>query len=149
MIRQLAVALLFFQCIQATDYYPLDEYGQLLYTVLDAYVTPNNIVGREAVKRYLTFKECSKVINDAFSKGFSESDVLKCTFSIAANKDPQKLAILEGIQDKLLEHRTVKDAYLWSGFCYGCLSTLATIGLWIYIVWLHRTFKVNPYINYR
>lgn len=134
--------------LQATDYYPLDEYGDLLYKKLYQYVTNRSIVTSQSVRKYLDLDQCIKIIDDAQDKGFTRHDILKCTFSIAAKDNPQVMSILEALSEELLEHRKLKDAFLWSNFACGCTGSLAILGSWLYTAWLHRTFKVNPYINY-
>lgn len=134
--------------LQATDYYALEEYGSLLYKVLEQYASSDRSLGGENIKQYLSQARCLTIILDAQRKGFTESNVLKEAFSIAAKQNPQKVPILEGIQAKLLEHRKIKDIYQWSGFVHGCLSTLSIFALWGYISYTYRKFSNSPYINY-
>jgi hypothetical protein len=135
------IGLFFLISIHATDYYPLEEYGDLLYNKLYTYVNTKVLVTSKDVRLYLLQDQCLKIVADAKTKGFTRINVLKCTFGSAAQDRPQVKAILEALSDELLEHRKIQDALFWTSLSCGGTGVLLSIGSLCYTGWLYNLVK--------
>jgi hypothetical protein len=145
-MKRLVYLLLFTCFVSHADYKRLTDYQNILYQLIDTYVTENATNSSAAVLEFIYSPATKTVFKDAHDSGYTRKDLVFGTYQSSFGVAKPNRIIIKALHDAVAKENVSYDAAFYSSFItLGSVSALL-LGLTRYF-WIYFKYD-KPAIEY-
>jgi hypothetical protein len=145
-MKRLVCILFLCFCMLHADYKRLTDYQNILYQLIDTYVTENATNSSAAVLEFIYSSDTKTVFKDAHDSGYTRKDLVFGTYQSSFGVAKPNPIIIKALHDAVAKENVSYDAAFYSSFVtLGSLSALL-LGLTRYF-WVYFKYD-KPAIEY-